>query len=661
MRIITTFLAASLLGIAAPAYSQVVLTEDFEGITTPALPTDWQNKTASAGGWKTHSGQLNFNVNNWRIPATSSKYAVIDDFNAPTDINNPARLVTPSLDVSTLNVPVLSFKYFFINAVTNTGVTEAFYVEASVDSGRTWEVVDSVSIGNPTAWQDKNVSLYKYIGEDALMVAFSFSDKGGRFIGAAVDDIKVYEWDKAPYDAALTGITPNPALKELVNAFVSGSNVTLGGFIENRGAFPITDINVHYQITGSTIVSDNITGLNIKPFNTAAFTTTTPYTLPATTGAYPGKIWVDLINDTTDNNDTGATTLYSVASKPAKKILAEEGTGTWCGWCPRGHVFMDSVAHSPTHKQSFTLVAVHNSSSDPMTVPAYDAKVSALIGNSYPGMTIDRRDRVDPSDLFAVYGAMKDYFGFADITLTDVPEGGFNYSVKASVKPAIDLSGDYRLALAITEDGIVGSPDGSDWDQANYYSFQYNNVPLVGSGLDWQREPGKVPASKIRYNHVARGIFPNANGAAGSLPATMTVGTSYDYTFKIPMEPYWRRNNMHAVVMLIRASDGQVLNSNDIVIPLSVSDVAAGINGLKIYPNPTANKAIINFTQANAGNVDIVVTDMMGRTVQTINKENFSAGAHQVNIDLSAVTAGIYNVTVTTETGSVATRLSVVK
>lgn len=657
MKLFSTLVAAALLGSIAPSYGQVAFSEDFEGITVPALPADWENKTASAGGWKTYTGVLNFNVNNWSIPA-SSKYAVIDDYNNAAHINNPARLITPLIDVSALTMPVVTFKYYFVNAIANNGTQESFFIEGSVDSGKTWEVIDSITVGNGTAWQDGKVSLYDYIGEDSLMIAFSFLDKGGRFIGAAVDEIKVYEWDKPLHDAVLQSVTPDPALGILGNYGVINAPYQLGGVIYNNGPQPITSINVHYQIAGGLVVTDNITGLDIKGFGSGTFTAT-PYTMPSTLGEYKGKMWLELLSDTVASNDSGNIAVFAVAHKPQKKIFAEEGTGTWCGYCPRGHVFMDSIAKSPTHSASFSLVAVHNA--DPMMNPAYDAKIRSLVGG-FPSMVIDRKQVLDPSALFDVYDAQYNHFGFADITLTEVAVPGFNYSLKATVKPAYELSGDYRLAVILTENDVkdpLGT--GTGWDQVNYYSFQTLNIPLVGAGLNWQQEAARVPAAKVKYNEVARGIFPHADGAAGSLPNTMTPGNTYDYTIDIPMHPWWKRENMHAVVVLIRASDGHVLNSNNLKVSVGVSDVTAGVNELTIVPNPATNNAYINFSLTTASNVDVVITDMMGRTVQTISKENFGAGAHKLNVDLSGVTSGVYNVTVKTDNGSVSTRLSVVK
>src|SRR5690606_990733 len=115
-------------------------------------------------------------------------------------------------------------------------------------------------------------------------------------------------------------------------------------------------------------------------------------------------------------------------------------------------------------------------------------------------------------ELVNLFNSEKDNFGYADITLTNIPVGEFGFSVKASVRPAVDLAGDYRLALVLTEDDVHGTT--SQWAQTNYYSYQSANLPLVGAGFDWQQQPAKVPADEMYYDFVARQVFPDPNGAA---------------------------------------------------------------------------------------------------------------------------------------------------
>lgn len=651
MKLITTLGTIMLLGAISPAYSQVAFSEDFEGVTTPALPgTFSQNTTSTKTGWKTHTGTLAFTNLDWAVPA-HTVYTVVDDWNSDPDANTLTSLITPYIDLTTLTRPYLAFEYYFIGAGYNGGARETCIVEITKDSGVTWVPIDTLA-GEAEKWQRSHTNLSAYIGEPAVMFAFRYRDGGAKLIGAAIDNIKVF--DPPSQDVELSDVTPMAG--ESASYKLSNANVTLSGNIFNNGSDAITSYTIHYQQGTNNVVSDIITGVNIAPFTSAAFTATTPYTMPTTVGNYPINMWIELTGDNNAMNDSGKTTLTAVSFMPKKKILAEEGTGTWCGWCPRGHVFMDSIAHSSTHADAFSLVAVHNN--DPMVVAAYDSKLGDLIGG-YPSMIIDRKDEVDPSELFTIYDEQKDNFGFADITLTDIPVSGFNFSVKASVKPAIDLAGDYRLAMVLTQDDVRGT--GSGWGQANYYSSQSANQPLKGSGLDWQQEPSTVPAEKMHYNHVARTIQPSPDGAPGSLPTTMTAGTTYDYTFTTNIQPYWHRYNMHVIVMIIRNADGQVLNTNNILMPLGMKDVDAGISEFMIFPNPAVNTAYVNFYLAQTSNVNVVVTDMMGRTIQSINKQNFEAGKHRLNLDLTNTTNGIYNVSLQTDNGTISTRLSVVK
>lgn len=319
---------------------------------------------------------------------------------------------------------------------------------------------------------------------------------------------------------------------------------------------------------------------------------------------------------------------------------------------------MDSIAKN-SYSSSFSLVAVHNA--DTMTVPVYDAKLDSLV-TGYPSVAIDRRQVIDPNKLIDIYNEQKDYFGYADITLANVlPISYPVYNLAVDVKPVVDLAGDYRLALAITENGVKGT--GPEWEQENYYSYQMSNIPFTGAGLDWQAEPKKVPASKMVYDHVAKGIFPDPNGAAGSLPASMTAGNTYSYTFNVALNFWWFPYNqdMHAVVMLIRNADGHVLNSNSIAFPVGISDIHAGVSNFIVFPNPVRQMAHVNFFLESASDVKVIVTDAIGRRVNTIERNELEAGKHQLNIDMSQQANGVYNITLQTVNGNIATRLAVVK
>lgn len=641
-----TLLSASVLSIGFGANAQTVLQEDFNSTSGTALPASWTQVKKATTGWKTNTGSLTFTAG-WAVPAGTGRYAVVDEWNNNED-NDTTRLVTPTFSLTGVSGAWLTYKSYFVKATYTSGSpTEDAYILASTNGGTSWTVIDTVN-ANPTSWESNAVNLGAYNNAASVQIAFSYHDgKGGtsKLIGLAIDDVKIY----VPPTNEMAFVSAAPVAGSPTAYGVASGTLNIGGVVYNNGSTTITSYKLHYKQGSSAEVIDNITGVNIAPFTSATVTAPTPLAMPATLGDYPVKMWVELTGDAVATNDSVNTTVTAVNFMPTKKILAEEGTGTWCGWCPRGAVYMDSMAK--THPNNFSLIAVHNG--DPMVVAAYDSYLGSKIGG-YPSMLIDRTEVVDPSDLFDIYNQQKDYFGYADITLTDVPAPGFSYSLKASVKPAINLNGDYRLALVLVEDNVTGTESG--YAQANYYSGG-GSGPMGG----YETKASKVPAADMVYNHVARMIVPGVNGAASSLPTTMTAGTSYDYTFTTTIPQPYVRNKMHAIVMLIRNSDGKVLNTNNKTVPVGISNIAAALEGVRIVPNPASDKATVRFTVTENTTANVMVYDMTGRVVFSTTAADFTTGAHAIDINTSNLPAGAYTVKLQTAKGATTQPLSVVK
>ncbi len=487
-------------------------------------------------------------------------------------------------------------------------------------------------------------SLGAYVGQ-TIYVAFR-NNSNDKYL-LTLDNIATFV---APAnDIYLINVLPTPGDQKTYG--LSGSNVLLSGKITNAGTSAISTYAIKAQVGNGPVVTNTFTGLNIASFATASYVCTVPVTFPSTVGENNVKVWAELSGDVDHTNDSANTAITTIAFKPKKKIFVEEATGTWCGWCPRGAVYMDSLYNN--YRDDFSLVAVHNG--DPMVLSAYDNFMGTLI-QGYPSAVVDRKEVLDPSELIDSYNSHKDDFGFADVSLTDVSAQGFSYSVKASVRPAIDLSGDYRLALVLTENDVHGK--GSKWAQANYYS---KNIHMEGAGHDWYAEKSKVADSLMEYEFVARNIVPGPDGEVGSLPATMTANSSYDYTFTTTIRADYQRQNMTAVVFLIRASDGVVLNSQNVSVPLGVSDVKAGVEDLTIFPNPASNNVNINFSLVESAKVAVQVIDAMGRVVSSVPMQNMNSGNNHLTIATDQLPAGMYSVRLQTQKGMMVKQLSIVK
>ncbi|MEP6647427.1 MAG: choice-of-anchor J domain-containing protein, partial [Saprospiraceae bacterium] len=145
-----------------------------------------------------------------------------------------------------------------------------------------------------------------------------------------------------------------------------GSSVTFKTTVENNGANALNSL-VYTWSVGSDTYTDSLTGLNIPTRGTQDLTHTAAYNLN-TVGEFPVNINVSSPNGLDDPNpydNGGVRNLYGLNEVLPKKVIVEEGTGTWCGWCPRGFVTMEIVGHD--YADVAIPIAIHNF--DPMLVP----------------------------------------------------------------------------------------------------------------------------------------------------------------------------------------------------------------------------------------------------------------------------------------------------
>ena len=510
------------------------------------------------------------------------------------------------------------------------------------------------------------------------MLRFNYTDNGSGIIGAAIGNVKVFNAEAN--DIAITAVTPVAGASN--DYFLTGSNVTFAGTMLNNSPSAISSFQASYSVAGGTPVTQTFTA-SVAAFGTYNFTFSTPYSVPSV-GNQPVQVWVTEAGDPELSNDTMNTAINGVSFMPTKRLMFEEPTGSWCGYCVRGIVFMDSLWR--LYPDNVSVVSVHDyngydlMAQENTLTQHYDSYMSSMI-SGFPSIVVDRSVVDDPSNALVDYTAMNGNFGFANMTVSCnfTPTA---ITASASVTPALDLSGDYRLELVLTEDNVHSTL--SAYAQHNYYSSTNpggSAGTLYGSGYNFVDSLPVIPASSMYYKFVDRYTVPDLstspNGVAGSLPSSMTAGTAYNYTFTsvTPQAagadgPAWNVNNMRAVVMLIdnnpsNPTYGQVLNSalvtNPLITTLGTANVAADVEALRVFPNPATGIAHATFGLGNAGNVQFSIVDVLGRTVFSVPSETMNAGKQQINFSTADLAAGVYNVVITTEAGTETQKLSVIK
>ena len=636
--------AASTAGLAQ-------FSENFESTTGTALPAGW-SQTVAVGtpndsvGW--NSG-TNTTLGSTEFPMyPHTRYIAVNDDKKQFANNSNSLVMTPTFSLGAGSW-WLKFECAYLHR-TYSGNTETATVEVTTNGGATWTVVSTLAANVTYWWETRYIDMSAYAGMSNIQIGFRYRDASGWLYGWGIDDISVFS--PPSNDIALTAIAPTTGSP---NSYATGgSNITVIGQVFNNGASTISSYNVKYIFNGGSVVTNAVTGVSIAPFTSATFTATTPVTMPTAVGPYQLKVWAELAGDPNATNDSAAMdTLNTVSFMPVKVLAFEEGTGTWCQWCPRGAVYMDSL-HT-LYGDGVSLVAVHNSTSDPMQLPAYDALISSKV-SGYPSVLVDRRLSIDPSQALDAYTAMHDDFGFATVGATPTLTGS-NLSVAVTVKPALNLT-NAKLALVITEDEVSGT--GAGWSQANAYSGSTTTF-LTGGGVNYNLLPNPIPASQMKYEFVARSIDPSPTGGSGLLPASMTYGTDYNYTFTKTLTSSWVTNKLHGIVLLLDGANGAVLNSKNFSLTVGISDVKAGVENFIIRPNPASTQATLVFDLKNKENVQIEVYDMLGRSVYAAPATMMNAGTVRVDIPLSNLATGMYNVKVQTENGTIVEKLNVVK
>ncbi len=663
-----TFLALGTL-LATGYKSTAQYTEDFESTTGTALPTGWSQNVVpnDSTGWL--SGTNTTLASSYFSPNAHTRFVCVNDDKYQGGPNGNSLLKSSTFNVpTTMAHPYLSFdcSYRHGNDGGTPAISEVATVEISTDNGATWTVLSTLAGNTAYWWEPRYIDLSGHTGT-GLMLGFRYQDGGAWLYGFAIDNVKVF--DAPATDLALTSITPTTGSPTSYG--VGGSTVNMTGTVFNNGATAVPSYNINYLFNGGAVVSSPIAG-SIAPFTSANFTAPTAVTFPAALGSYPIKMWVSLTGDANATNDSSATnSLTTVSFLPTKKVMFEEPTGTWCGWCVRGIIYMDSLWAA--HKSNVSVVSVHDYNGyDPMAhentmTTNYDNFMAGKVGG-FPSLVVDRRTySADPSQAFTYYDALNTSFGFADMSV-NASVSGSNLNVSTAVKPALNLSGDYRLELIVSEDGVKGTAAG--YAQHNYYNGGGSGA-MQNAEYNFATLPSTIPAAQMSYDFVDRYTIPDMstspNGVASSLPASMTAGTTYNYTFAaVPIASTWVSAKLRATVLLIDNNStspnyGTILNSVNTVWTVGVNNVSAGIEGVRVFPNPANEETNIAFELNNNSNVSVVVYDAVGRVVYTKAAQAMNSGSQNVNINVADFAAGVYNVVIATETGKISERFSVIK
>ncbi len=367
-----------------------------------------------------------------------------------------------------------------------------------------------------------------------------------------------------------------------------------------------------------------------------------------TEGVTTVTVTANLEGDDKPENNTLSMNLYGIANPPTNVVLFEEGTGTWCGWCPRGSYNMKQLADK--YPVNTALVAVHNG--DPMVVSAYNSWMSTQI-SGYPSGVINRGGDVDPGNFVSQYPLFVNKIIPINITpsatfITTTNELKIN-TVVSSVVPLSEEN--IKVVGIVIEDGVTGS--GGGYAQANYYSGGGQ-----GAMGGYESLPNPVPASQMVYDDVARALLTPATGELAGLPATFTPNEEYTISHSYTVPASYNVENLEVIIVLLD-------ENNQVIGTGKTNAIATGINKqignakffLGVQNNPFSETLNVNILSPSNDVANIEIIDNMGKTVYQEIK-TITTGDNTVKLQNVNISAGMYTLRVNmAENGTKAQRV----
>lgn len=232
-----------------------------------------------------------------------------------------------------------------------------------------------------------------------------------------------------------------------------------------------------------------------------------------------------------------------------RRMVMEEATATWCGWCPQGIVAIDGLKRD--FPDNFLAIAIHGNGDKMAYVDEYGLQV-----NSYPSAFLNRQSTS------VSYSWLKRQIEKAGLTTDKMVridsvtyvEADEAYKVYTTTRVANFLeNAQLRLVYVVTEDSV------GPYKQTNNFAGESDEMG------GFENLPTKV---EMLYSDVARFIYPSCDGLEGSVPSTLEACKDYAYAANVSAnfncDDYGK---LQLTVMLYDAATNTIVNADRVALP----------------------------------------------------------------------------------------------
>ena len=214
---------------------------------------------------------------------------------------------------------------------------------------------------------------------------------------------------------------------------------------------------------------------------------------------------------------------------PRTKVVLEDYTGTWCGYCP-------SVSHAIEQVRVITndlsVVAIHNG--DEMTIPQESDLRYEFGINGFPTGRINRTTDWSYPYASSPIESLIDTDNSIGISI-DSQMDGMILAINLRVVSEEDLN-NHKIVAYLVEDNLI-------YDQTNYYNYDENSY-FFGMGN---------PIVDFVHNDVLRHSFTNVLGDSMENPTPALNDTFFNYSIEI--DSGYNPANLGIVVMIVNQNN----------------------------------------------------------------------------------------------------------
>lgn len=508
--------------------------------------------------------------------------------------------------------------------------------------------VGPVSVKLPTPFTipaDGALVGYSYDGKSSdrsIVVAGTSSEAAGCFFQYDYEGERTFEslssivgmsssiqigLDVSDCEANDASVATDPETTTLVN-----TDQQYPFYVTNNSAKPITQITYHFTIDGEQQPEKTLDlSSPIESMQAVSLPLTKKF---EDEGLHTIELTLSKVNGNENvNSATSATYSVIALEKSADRVsVVEEQTGTWCGWCPRGHVALD-LLNKQLGDKVVTLAGHYTNSQsqvDPMNILGDNITSQAealadygwvamnlssmLGGGGFPGAMFDRLIATDPyvgintkkgkngtyefSATALVKAIQEQIPSEADFSMTASWADDKNTDIKVDLTTTFNYdrfgSFPYGVAFVLSENGMTGK--GATWKQLNYYSklagvngaSDFNNPDMAA----WFKGGSYVSTT---YDNVVVQAW-NPLGTAAIVDKSQTdiikgEAIPFSATLKVNSDLIQNYDNLTLSALLVNLNSCAVVNAAKVVL----GKCAAGIEDV----NSEANNNVVSRYNVN--------------------------------------------------------------